>query len=71
MLLNLNELKGLKIRATDGEIGSVDQFYFDDETIRYLVFNTGFGLKPFASMPFLNQAVTSSVTYETDGQRNK
>jgi hypothetical protein len=26
MLLNLNELKGLKIRATDGEIGSVDQF---------------------------------------------
>ena len=43
MLLNLNELRGLKIRATDGEIGSVDQFYFDDETwtIRYLVVNTG------------------------------
>ena len=43
MLLNVSDLKGLKIRATDGEIGSVDQFYFDDETwtMRYLVINTG------------------------------
>ena len=43
MLRNVNHLKGFAIRATDGEIGTVDQFYFDDESwaIRYLVVNTG------------------------------
>jgi uncharacterized protein YrrD len=42
MLRNALHLKGFAIRATDGEIGKVDQFYFDDETwtIRYLVVNT-------------------------------
>jgi hypothetical protein len=36
-------LKGFTIRATDGELGTVDQFYFDDETwaIRYLTVETG------------------------------
>ena len=43
MLTNANHLKGLVIQATDGEIGTVDQFYFDDETwaIRYLTVETG------------------------------
>jgi hypothetical protein len=43
MLTNGNELKGLTIRATDGELGTVDQFYFDDEiwAIRYLTVETG------------------------------
>ena len=43
MLRSVNDLKGLSLRATDGEIGSVDQFYFDDETwtIRYLEVNAG------------------------------
>ena len=43
MLTNAAHLKGLVIRATDGEIGTVDQFYFDDETwgIRYLTVETG------------------------------
>ena len=43
MLTNATHLKGLVIRATDGEIGTVDQFYFDDETwaIRYLTVETG------------------------------
>jgi hypothetical protein len=43
MLTNGNELKGLTIRATDGELGTVDQFYFDDEiwAIRYLTIETG------------------------------
>ena len=43
MLTNAKHLKGLVIRATDGEIGTVDQFYFDDETwaIRYLTVETG------------------------------
>jgi hypothetical protein len=43
MLMNASHLKGLVIRATDGEIGTVDQFYFDDEkwAIRYLTVETG------------------------------
>ena len=43
MLTNVTFLKGLVIQATDGELGTVDQFYFDDETwaIRYLTVETG------------------------------
>jgi hypothetical protein len=43
MLTNASHLKGLVIRATDGELGTVDQLYFDDETwaIRYLTVDTG------------------------------
>jgi hypothetical protein len=43
MLKNTNALKGLLIRATDGDLGAVDEFYFDDETwaIRYLTVTTG------------------------------
>ena len=43
MLTNAKHLKGLVIRATDGDLGTVDQFYFDDETwaIRYLTVETG------------------------------
>jgi hypothetical protein len=43
MLRNTSELKGIVIRATDGELGTVDEFYFDDDTwaIRYLAVDTG------------------------------
>ncbi|MEO8025448.1 MAG: PRC-barrel domain-containing protein [Bryobacteraceae bacterium] len=43
MLVNSSDLKGLTIRATDGDLGTVEQFYFDDQnwTIRYLVVDTG------------------------------
>jgi uncharacterized protein YrrD len=43
MLRNITELRGYAIRATDGEIGTVDDFYFDDEhwAVRYLVVDTG------------------------------
>ena len=43
MLRNLKGLRGYAIRASDGVIGKVDDFYFDDETwaIRYLVVDTG------------------------------
>ena len=43
MLTKTIHLKGFAIRATDGELGTVDQFYFDDETwaIRYLTVETG------------------------------
>ena len=43
MLRSVHDWKGFTIQATDGEIGHVDQFFFDDEhwTIRYLVVDTG------------------------------
>ena len=43
MLRNVKDLRGYAIRATDGVIGHVDDFYFDDEAwaIRYLVVETG------------------------------
>lgn len=43
MLRNTNKLKGLAIHAADGELGTVDECYFDDESwaIRYLTVETG------------------------------
>ena len=43
MQKSTKDLKGNTIGATDGDIGKVDDFYFDDEawTIRYLVADTG------------------------------
>jgi len=43
MQKSTKELKGYAIDATDGDIGKVDDFYFDDKswTIRYLVVDTG------------------------------
>jgi hypothetical protein len=43
MLTNTTHLKNFAIHATDGELGTVAEFYFDDETwgIRYLVVDTG------------------------------
>lgn len=43
MLQTLSSLHKLSIRATDGEIGSVEDTYFDDErwVLRYIVVDTG------------------------------
>lgn len=43
MLRNIKSLTGFKIHASDGELGQVDEFYFDDRTwdIRYMVIKTG------------------------------
>lgn len=43
MFTNTRNLKGLVVRATDGELGTIDQLYFDDETwaIRYFTVKTG------------------------------
>lgn len=43
MLRNLNDLQDYAIRATDGVIGHVKDFYFDDHawTIRYFIVETG------------------------------
>jgi len=42
MLRSIKELKDYTIAATDGDVGSVQTFYFDDErwTVRYLVVDT-------------------------------
>lgn len=43
MLKNLKDLQGYALRATDGDVGTVKDFYFDDVhwTVRYLVVETG------------------------------
>jgi len=43
MLQNIKELYSNKLTASDGDIGHVEDFYFDDKTwaVRYLVANTG------------------------------
>jgi len=42
-MLTNKRLKDFAIRATDGDLGTVDDLYFDDETwaIRYLIVDTG------------------------------
>jgi hypothetical protein len=43
MIRYTNTLKGFAIQTTNGELGHVDDFFFDDErwTVRYLVISTG------------------------------
>ena len=43
MLRSMKDLENYAIRATDGNIGHVKDFYFDDEAwvVRYLVVETG------------------------------
>jgi sporulation protein YlmC with PRC-barrel domain len=43
MLQNIKQLHGVKLAALDGDIGHVEEFYFDDISwaIRYLVAETG------------------------------
>ncbi len=43
MIRGTINLQGFAIHATDGDLGKVDEVYFDDDswTIRYLVVQTG------------------------------
>ncbi len=43
MFIRNKDLKGLAIRATDGDLGKIEELYFDDETwgVRYFVVETG------------------------------
>ena len=47
MLFSANTLKGWGLQAVDGQIGKIDEFYFDDGSwhIRYLVVDVGNWLK--------------------------
>jgi len=46
MLIKAKTLKGYKLNGLDGDIGTVNEFYFDDQhwAIRYLVAETGYWL---------------------------
>ncbi|NPT41676.1 PRC-barrel domain containing protein, partial [Paraburkholderia sp. 1N] len=43
MLRNIEFLQGSTVKASDGDVGTVTQVYFDDEAwgVRYLVVETG------------------------------
>ncbi|TDE18097.1 PRC-barrel domain-containing protein [Dyadobacter psychrotolerans] len=75
MKRSLNSLIGYTMRTTDGDIGEVKEFYFDDQTwtIRYLIVETGswfFGRKVLISPEALtgidseNSAFDVNITKE-------
>ena len=47
MLSSIKKLDGYRILASDGEVGTVAEAYFDDEqwVVRYLVVDTGTWLR--------------------------
>jgi hypothetical protein len=74
MLRNVKDLRGCALRATDGAIGRVEDFYFDDEDwgIRYLVVNTGSWLSDrkvlMVSVDLTRQAVDDLPLYGSIAQ---
>jgi uncharacterized protein YrrD len=76
---SLRSMIGFSIRATDGDLGKVDEFYFDDVTwtIRYMVVETGnwlSGRKVLISLVALGipdwESRTFSVNLTCDQVRN-
>ena len=65
MLTRVNHLKGFKLASLDGEIGEVQEFYFDDKhwVIRYLVADTGDWL--FGMRVLLSPYALKEVSLET------
>jgi hypothetical protein len=65
MLRSSDDLGRMSIHATDGELGHIDEFYFDDSswTIRYLVARTGSWLS--GRTVLLTPAVISGVDWDT------
>jgi len=70
MLIKAKALKGYKLSSLDGEIGEVQEFYFDDHfwTIRYLVADSGNWLtgkqvliSPYALVNVLKEAKQVSI----------
>jgi hypothetical protein len=79
MLLDIKTLEGRGIGATDGAIGKVDDFYFDDESwvIRYVVVDTSKWLggrevliSPYSIDRMDRLAETLPVTVTKDQVRN-
>ncbi|WP_207533226.1 PRC-barrel domain-containing protein [Desertivirga arenae] len=71
MLRSILSLRNFSIRATDGEIGKVKDFYFDDQawTLRYLVVETGnwlMGRKVLISTAALHAPDWDNRTFPVD-----
>jgi uncharacterized protein YrrD len=69
MLQSVNDLTGFRMGATDGEIGKIEEVYFDDErwVIRYLIVDVGswlFGRKVLIS-PHGVEAIGGTKTINT------
>ncbi|MBN2385405.1 MAG: hypothetical protein JXB85_00165 [Anaerolineales bacterium] len=72
----MNELLGYKLWANDGHMGTVHDFFFNDEDWRvcYLVVNTGvwiLGRKVLISLQALGQPVWASRTFPVDLTRQQ
>lgn len=70
---SVKNLKGYTVRATDGEIGSADDLYFDDQSwrLRYVVVATGVWLsgrkvlispESFAQPDWMHRVLSVAVT---------
>jgi uncharacterized protein YrrD len=64
MIHSVTALRGYAIHATDGEIGKIEDCYFDDEmwTLRYLVVRTGSWL--FGKEVLLSPVVVERIDFE-------
>jgi hypothetical protein len=73
MLRNLKDLRGFAIGATDGDVGTVRECYFDDVTyaVRYIVVDTGAWLSErkvllspiaFRAIDWEHQRITAQLT---------
>jgi len=67
MLRSLNKIIGYRLQAVDGEIGKVDDFYFEDLSwlVRYLVADTGTWLAE--RLVLLSPVVLGQADWETKG----
>ena len=76
MMRSVKSLQGFGIAATDGDIGTVDDVYFDDDkwTIRYLIVDTGgwlTGRKVLLSPRAVSRVNWSERTVQVDVTRQK
>lgn len=76
MQRNISSMIGYAIRATDGDLGKVDEFYFDDQTwtIRYIVVETGSwlnGRKVLISVAAFGKAESESGTFSVTLTRDQ
>jgi uncharacterized protein YrrD len=70
----ISDLIGYAIRAKDGDLGNVDEFYFDDQnwTIRYVIVETGnwlSGRKVLLSLSAFGKPEPESRTFSVDHTR--
>jgi len=65
MLRSIKQLYGDELRATDGEIGKITDFYFEDQNwaVRYVVVDTGTWLSGRLVLisPMLSQILISTA----------